>query len=158
MYVFDTSSFSALFKFYPKIFTSLWDKVNSAVADGHIISVSESYTELQKRDRDETVNEWLKVNKDIFLPPNAKEALFIMNDLFMVKNGHFQTLVEEKKRLNGGVCADPFIVAKAKINQYCVVTEEFYKPNAAKIPNACEFFSTKFCNLEQFMTQKNWVF
>lgn len=157
MYVFDTSSFSALFKFYPSIFTSLWENVDNAVNSRLIISVSEAYIELEKRDRDETINEWLKNNKHIFIQPNIDEAIFL-GEIFTAKNGHFQTLIDEKKRLKGGICADPFIIAKAKITKSCVVTEEFYKPHASKIPNVCEYFNIEYCTLEEFMKNNDWKF
>ena len=162
MYVFDTSSLSALFNFYPTIFTSLWDRFNDAVKQGNIISVLESWNELQDRNKDVSINEWLKTNKNIFLPPDSEEAIFITTSLFTVKNGHFQSLVEKAKRLKGGICADPFIIAKAKIMGYSVVTEEGSKrgiqPNGAKIPNACEFFDIKCIRLEQFMQLEKWSF
>lgn len=59
MYVFDTSSFSALFKFYPKIFPSLWEKIDHAVANGHIISVSEAYVNYKNETVTKPINEWL---------------------------------------------------------------------------------------------------
>ena len=40
----------------------------------------------------------------------------------------------------------------------CVVTEEIYRPNAAKIPNVCEYFNIECINLQQLMIREGWQF
>lgn len=93
-----------------------------------------------------------------FYPPSDKEALFMTSKLFTVKNGHFQHVVEKSKQLKGGFCADPFLVASAKIKQAILITEETKKPNGSKIPNICEYFKIPCFNLEGFMERENWEF
>ena len=65
---------------------------------------------------------------------------------------------EKKKLLKGGPFADPFIIAKAKIINAVVVSQEKYKENAVKIPNICKYFNIECINLEGFLTKENWKF
>jgi hypothetical protein len=71
---------------------------------------------------------------------------------------HFQSLVGEKQRLRGSPVADPFLVASARYNEGWVVTEEVQKPDAAKIPNVCEYFGVHCTNVAGFLEQQNWKF
>ena len=79
-----------------------------------------------------------------------------VGDIFSVQ--HFQMLVNKKARLKGLPCADPFIIARAKVINGCVVTEEKRTPNAAKIPNVCEHFGVEYTNLQGFMKKEGWTF
>ncbi|NNM58214.1 MAG: DUF4411 family protein [Legionellales bacterium] len=157
MYVFDTSSFIELFKFYPKRFPSLWKNIDRTISDGKIISVLESFHEIETRPTNEELEPWIKANREIFLAPGVQEALF-MQDMYKVKKGHFKTMVETKKILKGGRCADPFLVAKASITKRALVTQEIFKEHSAKLPNVCEHFNIDCCNLEEFMERENWTF
>jgi hypothetical protein len=64
----------------------------------------------------------------------------------------------KKARLQGKEVADPYLIAKAKVLNICVVTEEKLKDNAAKIPNVCQNFDVCCMNLEQFMQKERWSF
>ena len=143
VYVFDTNSFRVLGNYYPDQFPTFWSQFNQAVTDGKIISVKEVHRELESQVQP-PLSDWIEDRKGIFIPPSATETRFITK-IFSVP--HFQTLVSEKDRLAGHLCADPFIIAKAKFIDGCVVTEETLKPNAAKIPNVCEHFEIDCTNL-----------
>ena len=143
-YVFDTSSFSVLGNYYPDRFPTFWERFNRIVSNGKIISVSEVHKELVFYTRHPHISTWVKHNKNIFLSPKPAEMQFI-NKIFSVP--HFQTLVSEKDRLSGNLCADPFVIAKAESIDGCVVTEETLKPNGAKIPNVCEHYGVDCTNL-----------
>ena len=56
--------------------------------------------------------------------------------------------------LKGGNNADPFVIAKAAIEDLAVVTMEEFKPNAAKIPNICRHFNVRCLSLQQFMEER----
>lgn len=79
-----------------------------------------------------------------------------VSEIFKVS--HFQQLISAAAQLKGKPVADPFLVASAKVNAAVLVTEEQFKPNAAKIPNVCEHFSVKYMNLEQMMEAENLQF
>ena len=154
-YVFDTNSFRVLGNYYPQQFPAFWEKFNRAVAIGKIASVKEVYRELGFQVHHIHLLNWVEDQKDIFLLPNAVEMRFV-SEIFSVS--HFLTLVNQRSLLEGLPCADPFIIAKAKFIDGCVVTEEKWKQNAAKIPNVCDRFGIDYTNLQGFMERERWTF
>jgi hypothetical protein len=155
VYVFDTCSISQIAKFYPKRFPTLWHLFTNLVNTQKVISVQEVYKEFKTNE--ETVREWAERYKAMFIPPSVEEALFIKK-IFSVKNGHFQQLVGPTKVSIGQPCADPFVIASAKIKNATVVTEEKFSENSSKIPTICKYFTVDCTNLEGFMERENWKF
>ncbi|MBK6328445.1 MAG: DUF4411 family protein [Chloroflexi bacterium] len=154
IYVFDSSTLIDLFRYYyPSRFPSLWDKFAEAVTTQTIISVREVKNEIGQRD--DRLSQWMKQQRDFFQPPDTEELRFVA-EIFAVP--HFQMLVRKQERLQGKPVADPFVIAKAKIIQGCVVTEETFKPNGARIPNVCQHFGVDCLSLEGFMERENWTF
>ena len=154
-YVFDTNSFSVLGNYYPEQFPTFWGKFNQAVIVRDIISVREVYRELEFYTRHSHLSDWVEDHRDIFLLPRLEETRFV-SDIFSVP--HFLTLVNQKSLLEGRPCADPFIIAQAKVINGCVVTEETRRPNAARIPNVCRYFGIDCTNLQGFMEREDWTF
>ena len=155
VYVFDTSSFIVISHYYPQQFPSFWNKFDEAVDIGKIISVREVFRELDQNASAPHLSDWTENHKSIFIIPNAEATQFV-STIFSFP--HFQALVSEKNRLAGRPCADPFIIAWAKVIGGCVVTEEREKPNAAKIPNVCRHFGIDGTNLQGFMEREDWSF
>ena len=154
IYVFDTGPFRILFRnYYRSRFPSLWENFDGMITNNRIISVREVFREIERKDDD--LLEWSKNNKEIFPEPSEIENGYV-REIFT--NRHFQTLVGKEERLSGYPVADPFIIAKARSRNGCVVTQEKHKPNAAKIPNVCEHFNIECTNLEGFMEKENWLF
>ena len=154
-YVFDTNSFSVLGSYYPEQFPSFWQEFEKAVAAGKVLSVREVSRELESYARHSHLTDWAESHRSIFTPPTPEDMRFV-SDIFSVQ--HFQMLVNEKTRLSGRPCADPFIVARAKVINGCVVTEEKVTPNAARIPNVCQHFEVDATNLQGFMEKEGWTF
>lgn len=155
IYVFDSDSFIDLFKhYYPSRFPSLWEKFDALILSGKVTSVREVSNELTQWD--DRLSDWTKNNKTIF-PISSPDELRIVTDIF--RNNHFQANIRLKERLLGKAVADPFVIAKAKIiEDGCVVTQETFKENAAKIPNICLAFDVDYLNLEGFMEKEGWEF
>jgi hypothetical protein len=154
IYVFDSSPLIDLFRhFYPQRFPSLWANFKTLVSAKKIISVREVFNEL--KGHEDRLAEWAKIHRDFFLQPASDELGFV-SKIFKVT--HFQTLIKKKERLQGSPVADPFVIAKAKALEGCVVTQEKLKNNAAKIPNVCEHFNIPCIDLEGFMEKENWKF
>jgi len=131
-YVFDTNTLSSIFMhYYFDNFPSFWKKFNPMVESGDIISVREVRLELKETNRLDYIKKWAGSYPFFFANPTNDELKFI-TQIYSVK--HFQQNVEKKKLLGGKPVADPFIIAKAKINNAIVVTEEEEKPHASKIP------------------------
>ena len=155
IYVFDSGPLIDLFRhYYPDRFPSLWENFDTLVLEQRIISVREVRKELEGRG--DRLSAWVKGHRELFSTPATDELNFVA-EIFKVT--HFQMLVRKKERLNGKPVADPFVIAKAKIQaEGCVVTQEIYKPHAAKIPNVCERFGISCLNLEAFMENEKWRF
>ncbi len=156
IYVFDSGPFIQIFSFfYESTFPGLWKNFYQLIEDGQIISVKEVEKEITAREGESNISEWAKKNKNIFLAPTEEEMVFV-SEIFKVK--HFQALISRQNLLKGLPVADPFVIAKAKALNACVVTTEDEKPNAAKIPNICKQFKIDCMNLEGFMKKEKWIF
>ena len=155
IYVFDTNSLRTLKNYYPQQFVSFWKQLDAYVATGKIVSVREVRREIERQDITEELQGWVKKNSHIFVKPDVAETQFVA-EIFKIK--HFQALIPKRNILQGMYSADPFVVACAKIRNGCVVTEEKNRPNAAKIPNVCEYFGIVYTNLQGFMEMEGWQF
>lgn len=155
MYAFDTGPLSALFRnYYPARFPTLWDRFAELVAGGQIVSTREVFREVQDAPLEE-LRHWAQNNHALFAIPTAAEAGFVAK-IYGV--AHFQQNIEQQKLLKGGRNADPFVIAKAAIDGFSVVTMELLKPNSAKIPNICKHFGVPCLTLEGFMEAEGWTF
>lgn len=153
IYVFDSDTLIKIFNhYYRNQFPSFWQKFDKYIADEKIISVRAVKAELQ--DRGDSLSDFVK-QTDIFSIPSNDETNFVAT-IFQVS--HFQLLISKKAVLQGSEVADPYLIARAKIENACVVTEEKFKPNAAKIPNVCAKFNVPCINLEGFMKREKWSF
>ena len=140
--------------YYPDRFPSLWENFDALVSERSIISVREVRRELEGYG--DRLSDWVKGHHEFFLTPTTDEFGFV-SEIFKITR--FQMLIRTKERLNGKPVADPFVIAKAKIQEEgCVVTQEVKKPNAARIPNVCEHFDIPCLNLEAFMENEKWRF
>jgi len=155
IYVFDSSPLIDLFRYYyPDRFPSLWENFDALVSEHRIISVREVRKELEGYG--DRLSDWVKGHSEFFLTPTTDELRFVA-EIFEI--AHFQMLVRKKERLQGKPVADPFVIAKAQaLEEGCVVTQEIYKPHAARIPNVCEHFDIPCLNLEAFMENEKWRF
>ncbi len=155
MYVFDTSPLSELFRsYYRSRFPTLWELFDELVQDGLIISTREVAREMEKYSRG-GFEEWMKQNKDVFSTPTVMEAEFVRK-IYEVER--FRQNIEYKKIQKGGFNADPFVIAKAAVNNAIVVTLEIERPGAVGIPNICRHFGIECFNLEDFMEAEGWEF
>lgn len=155
MYVIDSDALINLFNnYYPERFPSLWSKFDDLIESGSIISVSEAIKEIGNND--DRLAAWSKEKKiKTFSNPSPEELAFV-SEIFKIK--HFQQLIKQKSLLAGKPVADPFIIAKAKTLDRCVITQENNTPNAARIPNVCVHFGIECVNLEGFMGKEGWTF
>lgn len=155
IYVFDTSSFSEFQHYYPQSFPTIWEYLDDYVAKGSILSEKEVMLEIDNWNTSAFVKEWAARNKSIFRKPFSDETEFIQ-EIFKIP--HFLQLIDVKKILTGKPVADPFVIALAKVNEGCVITQEKFRPNAAKIPNVCKHFGIDCKSLEEFMACEKWSF
>ena len=154
-YVFDTSSFIVIGHYYPERFPRFWEKFNQAVENGKIISVREVHGELDRNAAEDHLVEWIKLHKNMFITPSPV-VMQLVSEIFSVP--HFGASLPDRTRLRNTPFADPFVIAQAKVMNYCVVTQESERPHAAKIPNICNYFDVDWTNLQGFMERENWSF
>lgn len=135
IYVFDSSTLIHLFRYYYRNrFPSLWGKFDEAIASQEILCVREVLNEVDQGS--DTLSEWAKDHRDFFLQPTPEELVFVSK---IFAEPQFQALVRNQERLLGKPVADPFVVAKARLLNGCVVTQES-RTRVARIPNVCEHF------------------
>jgi len=155
-YVFDTNTLSSIFKFYYfDNFPSFWNKFDPMVNSKKIVSVREVRRELKERNLWDSIKTWANQYSGFFADPTNNELEFI-TQIYNVK--HFQQNISQRNLYKGKPVADPFIVAKAKIDNAIVVTEEEFRENAVKIPNICKHFEIECVDLEGFLIKENWRF
>jgi len=148
VYVLDTNSIRVIGNYYPERFPSFWEMFNASVDQGKIVSVREVYIELDFQNTKQILKEWIENHKGIFLIPSPEETEFV-GQIFSI--AHFRTLINQRNMLRGSPVADPFVIASAYVNQACVVSEEVFKDNGAKIPNICNHFGIDCTNIEGMM-------
>ena len=154
-YVFDNSPLSNLFRnFYRARFPTLWQRFDTLIANGRIVSIREVLREIDDGPI-QSLRDWAAQNRAVFATPAAAEGAFVGQ---IYAQAHFQQNIEQQKLLRGGKNADPFVIAKAAIEDRAVVTMEQFRPNGAKIPNICRHFGVGCLSLEEFMEQEGWVF
>lgn len=120
-----------------------------------MISVREAKFELRLKFDEAAIDLLINQNPDFFEDPSVDELSFI-TQIYSV--GHFRQNFDKKKLLQGGYFADPHIIAKAKIREGAVVTEEKRPINGARIPNICQHFGVECMNLEGFLINEDWKF
>jgi hypothetical protein len=80
IYVFDTSSLSKLKHFYPTVFKTLWDGLDTLVKSGNLISTREVWNELERGAPDKNVNAWLKDRRKNFYNSIWPRVVFCSSD------------------------------------------------------------------------------
>lgn len=156
IFIFDTNSLSNILNhYYANHFPSFWERFDQMIKSKSLLSVREVYNELKNRFEEDKIERIMNENSEFFTNPTVDELNFI-TQIYSVR--HFQQNLDKKKILSGGFFADPFVIAKAwKVNA-SVVTEEENKPNAARIPNICDYFNIPCIKLEGFLTENDWTF
>ena len=153
IYVFDSGPLIDIFNhYYPKQFPSFWERFNEYIDNGTIVSIRAVRKELEERG--DKLSDFVKEH-NIFTMPTNEETRFVAT---IFQNRHFEHLISEKARLTGKEVADPYVIAKAKISGACVVSQEKFKENAAKIPNVCKYFEIPCIDLKTFMENEDWSF
>ena len=156
IYVLDTNSLSNILNhYYPDRFPTFWNKFYSLIQSRNIISVREVRFELTLKFNDDIISLLTQHNNEFFTNPHVDELSFI-GQIYAIN--HFQQNLDKKKLLQGGYFADPFIIAKAKVTNGTVITEEEKKEHAARIHNICDHFKIQCDNLQGFLTKENWKF
>ena len=158
-YALDSNTLSQVYRFYYKDrFPSFWDKFYELVSSGRAGSISEIEAEMNRLlGLDAAVRELKRLAPEFFATPSHEEQQFVARILGVP---HFRSIIGAKAITKGTPVADPFLIAKAgaSARDMIVVTEETFRPNAAKIPNVCQHFGIECINLRQLMEREGWRF
>jgi hypothetical protein len=155
IFIIDNNSLRVLGSYYPEHFPGVWERLDAVVVDGTLRSVKAVAREIEDSNASEFVRDWVRKHRAAFLAPTSGESQFLA-EIFAVP--HFHSLIGAKQAAAGKEVADPYLIAAARVFSGCVVTEEAYKPNAAKIPNVCEHFGIECCDLQGMMKKLDWYF
>lgn len=150
-YVFDSGPFIDCRYYFPNVFKTYWNKINQLAQNKDILSVKEVYNEILRGS--DIISEWAENNKHIFEKPITEEFGIVSEIL-----SKHRELIRVINFSGGTPVADPFIIAKAKVNNLIVVTQEKYRENAHKIPNICQELDVKYMTLEELMINEGWEF
>lgn len=161
IYVFDTSSFVHVFRYFKAdIFPSFWRIFYATAKDEKITSVMQVYHEVVGYGNH--LSKWANTNKKvIFTEPNESEQQ-IVKEIFRDKRNY--KLVDKKKQAGGGFVADPFVIAKAQSISGCVVTEDGFnvkgelKESRVNLASVCKKLDVPCLNFDNFMRQEKWKF
>ena len=145
-YVLDTNVFINMQRHSPRdipVFKQLWDKLESLIEDGVVVSSEEVFDELSRGD--DTLIEWIKSRKSAFLPSDEQVQLKVREIL-----KRFPDLLTGSKKAN---TSDPFVIALASILNCVLVSDETRagKENPAKIPNVCDAFKVSVMKYVEFL-------
>lgn len=150
IFIVDTNIFSKTFKNLDmEVFDDIWNPLQKLIDLELLISVDEVFYELDAffGTKDIEMN-WLKKNRKIFQKLTNEEALIVCK-IFMLNK--FREGIKEKSLRNGTPEADAFLVAKAKVNNGILVTDESdEKPHSEKIPNICSHFNVPYMKKNDF--------
>ena len=155
MYILDTNVFSTMGSYYPTSFPSLWDRLDTLVTTGNLLSVREVWRELQYKGQSDHIFDWIKKHRQIFTRPSNEEMEIVA---FIFEDIRFRGLVKESNIYKGRPVADPFLVASGKVRNATVVTEEKFKPDGAKIPTVCKELGVACINLKRLLEIENIIY
>ncbi len=147
-YVFDANIFINLQRRQPiDLYKPLWEIISKLMRGGIIISSAEVLDEIN-RGNDE-LKTWVKQREDCFIESDVEIQLCV-RDILKQDRG----LIDGGKKNN---CADPFVIALAKLRKAKVVTEESPSgsENAPKIPDVCKKHGIEYLNFVDFMREAN---
>lgn len=152
-YCLDTSALmDAWLRWYPPdAFPTLWDKVDSLIERGRLISSEEVLQELERKEGD-TLHAWAVERRTIFLPLGAD----IQASASKIMTSH-PRLVDGR---TGKSFADPWVIATAHVHHCIVVTGEkpTGKRDRPKIPDVCQDLQIRCLSFTDLIRKESWRF
>ena len=150
-YIVDTDVLLGFYDSLPmNVYETQWKMLEQYINDGRIVICQAFFEEVKKA---EEFRNWLNKFKslvvDCFQPKTLIEAKTIINN--------YPKLIDVS---NPSDQADPYIIALAKINGYCVLTNEKYVENGKKtrIPFICKQLDVEYKNTRDFYIEEGWKF
>lgn len=158
-YLLDSSTYlEAKIRYYQMDFCpAYWEWLDHQFNSGNLGSISMVYDEL--KGFDDGLSDWVKKRKhqffDVYDDKTQEQYSEIVNYIMTLKNmnqGDVQKFLAK---------ADPWLIAKAKVLNAVVVTQEVaveQNSKKVKIPNICLKFGVEYINTFQLLQQLNACF
>ena len=147
-YIIDTSSILAQKEYGAyrrKVYKSLWNKIDQAIADQMIVTCSEIADEV----RDKEIVQWIKQQVCVILPIDDE----IQQNVRKIVNEHPKML----DFINCKSSGDAFLIATAMKYGLTVITEENQKKKD-KIPQICASYGIDALNITELCDKESWEF
>ena len=164
-YVIDTSSWQQLFGCYRKErFPILWALYNELVADGAITSIQQVLREIENRNKHNGELEWAQEHMGLFPSIGETESQFLQEIYDVPRFRHVVPAYlrddseDEDEYADWVARADPYLIARAKIIEGMVITQERERGNRVRIPTICGHFDIECGTLDNLMEKEDWSF
>ena len=165
IYVIDTSSWQQLFGCYSQErFPTLWIQFGDLVSGGAITSIHQVFSEIKNRDKNNGELEWANAHLELFPRVSETESQFLREIYAVPRFSHVIPTeirdddVAEDQDEDSDADADAFLIARAKILDGMVITQERQRGNRVTIPTICDHFDIKCGFLDDLMRMENWEF
>ncbi|MDD5147798.1 MAG: DUF4411 family protein [Candidatus Daviesbacteria bacterium] len=150
-YIVDTDVLIGFRQSLPmQIFKTQWKMLKDYVEEGRIIICEAVFHEVKKA---EDLKNWLANFNHLVVDCYTKDVIIEAKTII---NAH-PNLIDAN---NPSDQSDPYLIALAKIKNYCVLTNESYSEGGkkTKIPYICKQLSIDYMNTEQFYEEEKWEF
>lgn len=152
IYCIDTSSLINLIRHnglpyepYPRdIFPDLWEKLESMVGNGRLISHMRVYREISRRD--DLLFEWCKINKGMFYDVDECQLIEIKTVRDCYEAGHWKSKMDKASEW-----ADPWVVTLSLCRGGAVIVSDEKPKNDNSIPKIAEKLGIECINLMEFL-------
>ena len=156
-YVIDTCSLVDLNKFNPiDLYPSVWEKLEILIKKKKLYAPIEVFNELSKQD--DSVFEWAKKHKSMFLPITKKQIEIVTEIL-----QKFPEMLKVERQYD----ADPWVIAltiELRMQKqlipvtWLIVTEEQIRGNKLKIPFICKDYKINCLKIFDMFRERGWKF
>lgn len=139
-------------RYPPSVFPRLWDMLDEQIRSGRITASEEVFHELKAREGDE-LYKWVSARPRFFFP-HSDEVQFSVRDIL----ASFPRMLNVARGKSGG---DPWIIAVARVNGACVVTQEHPTSGNEKRPNipfVCASLNVECIKFVEFLRREGWSF
>lgn len=165
IYVIDTSSWQQLFGCYGRArFPTLWNQFGELVSGGAITSIRQVLREIENRDKKNGELQWANTHLELFPKVSERESQFLREIYSVPRFSHVVPTeirdedIDEDLDEDSDADADPFLIARAKILDGMVITQERERGNRIRIPSICNHFDIACGTIDDLMALENWSF
>ena len=152
-YIMDSSSLKYILDEFPKsLIPKVWEKFEKLCEDEIVISDREVINELALELNNAKSIEWVEKNKKVFQMLTTDESVLLGN---LINEGVFSQYENSDRIIQRKLPeAIPFIIAKAKHNDYTIVYRKNNR-NESTIIDICNQKNIKCCEVEDFLIDIN---